>query len=183
MHTAPVTRAVKASDVPLDRLAANPNVPKGEKLEAACRAFESVLLRQILENATKPVVQSTVNPESSVGAVYRDLVNEQMAESISRSGQFGLARTLVDQLKDRSAPAAADAAAQAAKNARADAADPASGLRLLVEPRPQAQRLRRESDAPARRAAPSDPAAGLAPLFRPEPLRTDPQAPKARLHE
>lgn len=116
MNTPPlssVTGSAKYADVPLDRLAANPKVPQGEKLAAACKAFEAVLLRQILESAQKQVVASNLTPSSASSSIYRDLISSQMADQIAATGQFGLARSFLDQIKSRqpkTAPAAPAAA-------------------------------------------------------------------------
>lgn len=73
---------------------ANQNIPEREKLQAASRAFEAVLLRQILESAQKTVIASEFSKESSSSSVYRDMITNQLADSIAKSGQFGLARSL-----------------------------------------------------------------------------------------
>jgi Rod binding domain-containing protein len=104
MNTSPLSSATgsaKYADVPLDRLAANPKVPQGEKLAAACKAFEAVLLRQILESAQKQVVTSNLTPSSASSSIYRDLISSQMADQIAATGQFGLARSFLDQIKGR----------------------------------------------------------------------------------
>jgi Rod binding domain-containing protein len=105
METNPLQRRVNAQDIPLDRLAGNPNVSEPEKLRAAARAFEAILLRQILESAQKTVIPSTLNPESTSKAIYRDLITTQLADSIARSGQFGLARSFEDQWQTQNSPA------------------------------------------------------------------------------
>ncbi len=120
MQTSPLQRQIKASDVPLDRLANNAQVPEQEKLKAATRAFEAVLLRQILESAQKTVITSELSPESSAKSVYRDLITTQLADSIAKSGEFGLARSFESQWK-RLPPEIAKPSAESPP----DAADPA----------------------------------------------------------
>ena len=44
---------IKAADVPLNELAANPHIPDSEKVAEVSRQFEAVLLRQILQEARK----------------------------------------------------------------------------------------------------------------------------------
>lgn len=124
---------MKAADIPLEKLAANPNVPKAEKLDAACRAFEAVLLRQILDSAQKPVIASTFSNESTAASVYRDMVTTQMADDIAKSGQFGLARSFLDQLKDKAKKGAgpANAASTPPPSTTAPAASPAHGSEAL----------------------------------------------------
>jgi Rod binding domain-containing protein len=97
MQTTPFQRQVKAADLPLERLIANQNIPEREKLQAASRAFEAVLLRQILESAQKTVITSEFTKEKASSSVYRDLITNQLADSIAKSGQFGLARSLDKQ--------------------------------------------------------------------------------------
>jgi flagellar protein FlgJ len=79
----------------LDRVASNTKLPREERLAAAGRAFEAVFIRQILDAAQKTVIPSGLTQESSSSAVYRDLVSETLADRIARSGQFGLASTLL----------------------------------------------------------------------------------------
>ncbi|MCZ7637251.1 MAG: rod-binding protein [Verrucomicrobia bacterium] len=105
MHTDPLQRRVNVFDLPLDRLAHNPNVSEPDKRRAAARAFEAVLLRQILADAQKPVLSSALSPETSAKAIYRDLLTSQLADGIARSGQFGLARSLESAWQHQTASA------------------------------------------------------------------------------
>jgi len=98
MDIFPLQPHVKASVIPFDQLAANANVPESEKVKEACRQFEAVLLRQILGEARKTVIPSAGKSDSNVSGIYDDMVNNQMADSISRSGAFGLAKSLQSQL-------------------------------------------------------------------------------------
>jgi flagellar protein FlgJ len=89
---------VKASDLPIEKLAANPNVSDADKVGQACRQFEAVFLRQIFQEARKTVIPSSLNHDSAISGIYGDMVNSQLADSISRSGAFGLAKSLQAQL-------------------------------------------------------------------------------------
>lgn len=111
---------VKASVLPFDKLAANPNVTQQQKVEEACRQFEAVLLRKILGEARKSVLASTSGQSASVSGIYDDMINNQMAESISRSGAFGLAKSLQPQLIHQVLPKTEAAIA----NAKAAASTP-----------------------------------------------------------
>jgi flagellar protein FlgJ len=112
---------VKASSVPFEQLAANPNVLEKDKVKEACRQFEAVLLRQILGEARKTVITSSEQKDSNEKDIYNDMIDNQMADNISRSGSFGLAKSLENQLVRQILPKAADpsrpmaAAAPAAK--------------------------------------------------------------------
>jgi Rod binding domain-containing protein len=56
-----------------------------------------VLLRQILQDVRKPLLAPAEGDATSTG-IYSDMINNQLADSISRSGGFGLAKSLAGQL-------------------------------------------------------------------------------------
>jgi flagellar protein FlgJ len=94
---------VKASTIPFEKLAANPSVSDADKVKEACKQFEAVLLRQILGEARKTLISSGQDNSNEAG-IYNDMVNNQMADSISRSGAFGLAKSLQTQLAHQVLP-------------------------------------------------------------------------------
>jgi flagellar protein FlgJ len=90
---------INPANVPLEKLAADPNVSDKDKVAEACRQFEAVLLRQILQETRKTVIASTETPDDATASgIYNDMVNSQLADKISRSGEFGLAKSLQAQL-------------------------------------------------------------------------------------
>ncbi len=89
---------VKAADLPIEKLALNPNVSDSDKVGQACRQFEAVFLRQIFQEARKTVISSSATHDSAISGIYDDMINSQLADSISRSGAFGLAKSLQAQL-------------------------------------------------------------------------------------
>lgn len=91
--------AALRNPIPLEQLAGNKSLSKSDKLAEASRQFESMLLRQILNSAHKTVIKSKVTEDSLSSGVYQEMVNDQLADSISRSGGFGLARGLAAQLQ------------------------------------------------------------------------------------
>ena len=98
MDIASLSSPIKASSVPFEQLAGNPNISQSDKVKEASRQFEAVLLRQILGEARKTVISSSSNDNSNETGIYNDMVTNQMADSISRSGSFGLAKSLDKQL-------------------------------------------------------------------------------------
>jgi len=84
--------------MPIERLNHSPGLSEKEKIREACRQFEAVLLRQILDSARKPLHAEGIEGSSASDDVYRDMVTNQLADSISRSGSFGLARALEVEL-------------------------------------------------------------------------------------
>lgn len=99
MEISAFQRNVRAADLPIENLAGNPQLNEQAKVAEVSRQFEAVLLRQILGDAQKKIFASTTNPESVSGGIYQDLITNQLADSISRSGAFGLARSLETQLQ------------------------------------------------------------------------------------
>lgn len=89
---------LKASAIPFDQLAGNPNISQDDKVKEACRQFEAILLRQILGEARKTVITGADGEDSNEKGIYDDMVNNQLADSISMSGSFGLAKSLEGQL-------------------------------------------------------------------------------------
>ena len=90
---------LKAPDVPLERLAGNRSLSEEQKVAEASRQFEAILLRQILESTQKTVIPSEFSDNSTASGIYRDMITAQLADDISKSGTFGLARTLEHQLQ------------------------------------------------------------------------------------
>jgi len=93
---------VDASKLPLESLASNQQVSESDKIAQASRAFEAVLLRQILSESQRPVFQSKYSGNSTADGIYRDEVVNQLAESISKSGSFGLGKSLAHELQRQS---------------------------------------------------------------------------------
>jgi peptidoglycan hydrolase FlgJ len=98
MDISPLQPHIKASSVPFDQLAGNPNISQSDKVKEACRQFEAVLLRQVLGEARKTVITSSEGPDTNEKDIYNDMVNNEMADSISQSGAFGLAKSLEKQV-------------------------------------------------------------------------------------
>ena len=106
MDIAPLqSRRVEAGNLSLDRLAASSQVPESEKVEEVSRAFEAVLLRQILSESQRPVFKSEYVGNSTADGIYRDMIVNQMAEDISKSGSFGVGKSLARALQPQSGAA------------------------------------------------------------------------------
>jgi flagellar protein FlgJ len=135
MQIEALQRHVNAADLAPEQLVANASVSEKDKLAEASRQFEAILLRQVLGDAQKPVFGSTVVKDSAANSIYRDLVTHQLADSVSKSGAFGLAKVLEPQLQHQLAGARPDTqpVATATIGKRSDAALPAK--RTAHEPR------------------------------------------------
>jgi len=99
MNISALPSQVRAADLPFEKLANNPQVSDQEKVGEASRQFEAVLLRQILTDATKTIFKSTADSDASSNSIYQDMITNNLADQISRSGGFGLSRVLTRQLQ------------------------------------------------------------------------------------
>jgi Rod binding domain-containing protein len=104
MNIPAISNQVSAMDLPLDQLAGNPNIPEPAKVGEACRQFEAMLLRQMLQEARKPMFDSDGEDQSTVSSIYNDMIDNQLADCMSRSGGVGLASGLQAQVTRQAAP-------------------------------------------------------------------------------
>ena len=98
MEVNPLQRKIVASDIAPEQLAGNPRLTQEQKVAEASRQFEAVLLRQILGESQKTVIPSEFSDNSTAAGIYQDLVTSTLADNISKSGAFGLAKTFEQQL-------------------------------------------------------------------------------------
>jgi flagellar protein FlgJ len=95
--------AVDPSHVRLESLAGDQALTQEQKIGEASRQFEAVLLRQFLSESQKPVINSEFTDNSSEAGIYQDMVTNQLADTLSRQGGIGLAKTFERQLTPHAA--------------------------------------------------------------------------------
>jgi Rod binding domain-containing protein len=123
MNIASLQPLIKAAGLPIENLAENKNLSQSEKIAEVCRQFEDILLRQILQQARKTVIDSEFTSESAPSGIYQDMVTTRLAEGISQSETFGLAKALQAQLtREISRPP--EPATDPSQNATASAREP-----------------------------------------------------------
>lgn len=98
MNISAASFPANASDIPIERLSGNTTLSEQQKVAETARQFEAVLLRQILTEAQKPMIKSKLSDNSTTSSIYRDMVGNQLADCISKSGMVGLASSLSEQL-------------------------------------------------------------------------------------
>ncbi len=98
MNLSPIQNHAAAANVAPEALAGNSKLTEREKIAEASRQFESMLLRQILSETQKPVIKSEFTDNSTAAGIYQDFITNQMADSMSKSGAFGFAKTFERQL-------------------------------------------------------------------------------------
>jgi flagellar protein FlgJ len=104
MQITSLPKNIAAADIAPERLANNSALTEQQKIAEASRQFEAILLRQILAATQKPVIPSKFADNSTAAQIYRDMVTDQLADSVSKSGAFGLAKTFEQQLTRADAP-------------------------------------------------------------------------------
>lgn len=98
MEISPLQRHVNPADIAPERLAGNPALTEQQKIGEASRQFEAVLLKQILDSSQKTVIPSSFSDNSTSASIYHEMITSHLADSISKSGGFGLAKTFEQQL-------------------------------------------------------------------------------------
>ena len=94
-----VNRPVHTDQVPLDRLMQNPNVSQEQKLDAVGRHFEAIFVREILKHAQKTVISSSITHDTAASGIYKDMLQNMMADSISSSGALGIKQMVASELR------------------------------------------------------------------------------------
>jgi Rod binding domain-containing protein len=98
MNIAPIKSAVDAANTPVEELAGNKSLTEQQKIAEASRQFEAIMLRQILSESQKPVITSEFTDNSTAAGIYQDYITNTLADSMSKSGTFGLAKIFEQQL-------------------------------------------------------------------------------------
>ena len=98
MQIPALQQKVDASHVPLETLANSKALTEDQKIGEASRQFEAILLRQFLAESQKPVIQSEFTDNSTASGIYQDFITNTLADSLSRGGGIGLAKSFQRQL-------------------------------------------------------------------------------------
>ena len=112
---------MSANHMAVERLAGNNKLTEAEKIGEVSRHFEAILLRQFLGKALQPMFggggMGGDGMNAATKGIYQDMITKTLADTISRTGEFGLAQAFRTQLMPRSLQAqeAATAAAKLAE--------------------------------------------------------------------
>ncbi len=130
MNVASIQPKIDASRLPLESLANNKALTEDQKVGEASRQFEAILLQQFLSESQKPVITSEFTDNSARAAgIYQDFITNQLADSLSRGGGIGLAKSFQRQLTHPAPPHAAAPLAGRGGNAVAPAEHAAALLK------------------------------------------------------
>ncbi len=72
-----------------------------EKNAAVSHQFESVLVKQFLKEALKPMFKGVFNEDGGAHRMYRHFFTDAISESIATGGGFGMSSILQQQLNNQ----------------------------------------------------------------------------------
>ncbi|MBI1319548.1 MAG: hypothetical protein GC168_11465 [Candidatus Hydrogenedens sp.] len=82
-----------------------------QREDVALQQFERQFLREMLKSMRKMVPEGTLFPDSQQKALFDDMLDDQLAGDMAKSGQLGIAKQLREQL-DRAGKRSDTTAAQ-----------------------------------------------------------------------
>jgi len=74
---------------------------ESEKTKFVTEQFESVLVKQCLNDALKPMFKGVLNEDSEGHRLYRHFFTDALSESIAQGGGFGISSILQQQLSSK----------------------------------------------------------------------------------
>jgi len=80
------------------------NKTESEKTKFVSEQFESVLVKQFLNDALKPMFKGVFNENSEGHRLYRHFFTDALSESIAQGGGFGVSSILQQQLAPKQSP-------------------------------------------------------------------------------
>ena len=92
---------MSANHLSVERLAQNNKLTEAEKIGEVAQQFEAILLRQFLNEATKPMFGQSEGMNPAQKSIYQDMITNTLADTISQTGEFGLAQAFRQQLMPR----------------------------------------------------------------------------------
>ena len=88
----------------LMEMAYSKHASEGQKVAAVSQQFESVLVKQFLKEALKPMFTGVFNEDDNAHRMYRHFFTDAISESIASGGGFGISNILQQQLSNQASP-------------------------------------------------------------------------------
>lgn len=85
----------------LMEMAHSKNTSHNQKVAAVSDQFESVLVKQFLKEALKPMFKGVFNEDGGAHRMYRHFFTDAISESIASGGGFGVSSILQQQLQEK----------------------------------------------------------------------------------
>ena len=93
-----ITGIISEAHLPLPVASADTG-PKDAKLRQACADFESIFVNYMLRSARKALPQAGLFDDTHEAKIYKSMIDEQMAWSVTRGQGLGLGELLYEQLE------------------------------------------------------------------------------------
>ena len=88
----------------LMEMAHSKHASESQKVAAVSQQFESVLVKQFLKEALKPMFKGVFNEDGNTHRMYRHFFTDAISESIASGGGFGISNILQQQLSNQASP-------------------------------------------------------------------------------
>ena len=85
----------------LMEMAHSKHTTHAQKVAAVSDQFESVLVKQFLKEALKPMFKGVFNEDGGAHRMYRHFFTDAISESIASGGGFGVSTILQQQLQNK----------------------------------------------------------------------------------
>ena len=85
----------------LQELVKSKNASASQKNAVVSQQFESVMIKQFLNDALKPMFKGVFNEEGEGHRLYRHFFTDAISESIAKGGGFGISSILQEQLNSQ----------------------------------------------------------------------------------
>ncbi len=82
----------------LQELVKSKNASTSQKNAVVSQQFESVMIKQFLNDALKPMFKGVFNEDGEGHRLYRHFFTDAISESIAKGGGFGISSILQQQL-------------------------------------------------------------------------------------
>lgn len=81
--------------------AGKPTTPEQKKLQGACEQFESVMLGIVFKQMSASTGGSDELNKGAANQTWRDMLDDERAQQMTKAGGLGLADSIYQQLADR----------------------------------------------------------------------------------
>ena len=95
------TTAIASDTTALREMIHAKGITADEKIAEMSRQFETVLVKQYLEDGLKPIFKGILGENTAKHAMYRSLFTDALADNITQSSSFGFAHALQVQLQTK----------------------------------------------------------------------------------
>ena len=96
-----VNGAASAYSYPLNPSQVRKPVDKSSDLYKACLDFESLFIKQMLDVMRKSVKKEGLLDGGTSEEIFTDMLYDEYAKKMAETAQFGLARTIYDQVSSK----------------------------------------------------------------------------------